>query len=56
LIYRNYRGGDNKHITLLIFVSGKVVITGAKTVEDLTTNFRYIVGWLNKYKKDDIEF
>jgi transcription initiation factor TFIID TATA-box-binding protein len=51
LIFRQYR--QQKKITLLIFVSGKVVITGAKDVNDLTQAFHYIILHLERFKKQD---
>jgi transcription initiation factor TFIID TATA-box-binding protein len=50
LIYRKYEAGKN--ITLLIFVSGKVVITGGKSLLDIKSAFRYILKFLNLYKKE----
>ena len=38
-------------VVLLVFVSGKVVITGAKTVEDILRAFKAIYPVLYKYRK-----
>jgi transcription initiation factor TFIID TATA-box-binding protein len=38
-------------LVLLIFVSGKVVITGAKAREDITTAFSYIYQILLTFRK-----
>lgn len=54
LIYRKYQ--QQKKITLLIFVSGKVVITGAKSVDDIDSAFRYILPFLEQFKKKQIEY
>ena len=47
LIYRMHE----PKIVLLIFASGKIVLTGAKTRENITTAFDKIFGVLNQYKK-----
>ncbi|KJE96314.1 Tbpl2 protein [Capsaspora owczarzaki ATCC 30864] len=39
-------------VVLLIFVSGKVVLTGAKEKEQITTAFNNIYAVLKEYKKD----
>jgi transcription initiation factor TFIID TATA-box-binding protein len=41
---------EHLNITLLIFASGKIVISGAKSVENVKTGFDSIVEILNKYK------
>jgi len=47
LIYRMVR----PKVVLLIFVSGKVVLTGAKSVEDIQTAFNNIYPVLRQFKK-----
>jgi len=47
-----YRMMDPK-IVLLIFASGKIVLTGAKTREDIQNAFRSIYAVLKKFKKRD---
>jgi transcription initiation factor TFIID TATA-box-binding protein len=49
LVYRVY----NPRVELLIFVSGKVVLTGAKTREDMQRAFSYIYPVLREFRKDN---
>jgi len=46
LIYRP----TNLPIVLLIFFSGKVVITGAKNMQDVYNGWKIMLELLNKYK------
>ncbi|ORD95363.1 TBP [Hepatospora eriocheir] len=48
LIYRMVK----PRIVLLIFVSGKIVLTGAKFKADIDTAFDFIYPTLVKYKKN----
>ena len=48
-----YRMTEPK-VSLLIFVSGKVILTGAKSVEALTTAFEIIYPILNDFRKKNI--
>lgn len=47
LIYRMHK----PKIVLLIFASGKIVLTGAKTREDIYTAFDNIYGILRQFEK-----
>lgn len=47
LIYRMH----GPKIVLLIFASGKIVLTGAKTREEINSGFEKIYGVLNMFKK-----
>ena len=42
-------------VVLLIFVSGKIVLTGAKSVNDLLEAFRVIFPVLYKYRKQSVD-
>eukprot|EP01126_Amoeba_proteus_P044245 TRINITY_DN4908_c0_g1_i4.p1 TRINITY_DN4908_c0_g1~~TRINITY_DN4908_c0_g1_i4.p1 ORF type:complete len:184 (+),score=35.00 TRINITY_DN4908_c0_g1_i4:47-598(+) len=46
-----YRMMDPK-VVLLIFVSGKIVITGAKNRQEITTAFNYIYPVLQQFRKN----
>ncbi|CAD8128281.1 unnamed protein product [Paramecium sonneborni] len=54
LIFRKIT--DQKKITLLIFVSGRCVITGGKKTEDLNNVFKFILPILDQFKKRDLEY
>jgi transcription initiation factor TFIID TATA-box-binding protein len=52
LIYTMRFPNNSSKVVLLIFVSGKVVFTGAKTREDILTAWKNIYKVLTQFKKD----
>ena len=42
---------DGKRITIAVFNSGKIIITGGKTMEQLTLSYRFINSILQNKKK-----
>lgn len=56
LIYNMYienpnQNAKNRKVVLLIFVSGKIVFTGAKKLEDISTAWNKIYSVLTQFKK-----
>ncbi len=43
--------GECKRITIAIFNSGKIIITGGKTLEQLTLSYKFINSILKNKKK-----
>ena len=58
LIVKYYGNNDNKKgISIFVFESGNIIITGAKNKEHIMIAYEYIMGVLNKHdvRKKDIE-